>query len=451
MNTNTNTNTKSKSKSKKPPLPTESESTTESAPIRKSQRRSGTRVSAAYYVGYADDSESVASIMRKFSVLDGLQSELSTSMSTATASEPSSSSTTTSNLDQQTLEELFRRTSKVSVDLLAKNSFASIENDAFLSDNESEADAFVWEEEDIDHPDEIGMDPAKQRQKRKRKDTPSSSSSTPTESAINQKARSRAVILQAFQSGASKAALPCSRPDPTKPMHIRIPLQLTPAWGRIMEPLPLMAAPPPDSFASLNLNILNPESFKSIKEACAKPLIIYMDPPLIEDRTRMDGKRRDDGRISADELATLDIPSLIDYGFLFIWAEKEFTPKILKIADKWGFRYVENFAWIKWDKWHRIASEPGKYFRKSKTTCFIFRKEGESIDLKHQRNADCEFDFVKPASDDRLTQEKPSKIYDVIETMLPEALLGNGRLIELFARRDAKPRSGWTFVVDQTD
>lgn len=73
--------------------------------------------------------------------------------------------------------------------------------------------------------------------------------------------------------------------------------------------------------------------------------------------------------------AKLDIPSIMPCGFLFIWVEKELTPQILKIGQAWGFRYVENFAWIKREKNNKIARQAYRYFNRSKTTCLILRKE----------------------------------------------------------------------------
>eukprot|EP00842_Homolaphlyctis_polyrhiza_P002314 jgi/Hompol1/3083/HPOL_001558-RA len=142
-------------------------------------------------------------------------------------------------------------------------------------------------------------------------------------------------------------------------------------------------------------------------------------------------------RAWAKRIESLKIPSIIDYGFLFIWTEKEHTPQILKAAEKWEFRYVENIAWIKKIVDNRIAKQPYRYFNRSKTTCLIFRKEGET-ELRHQRNADCEFDFIKPGYvdhdvgnliasriqkyGDTLTEPKPKFVYDVIETLLPNAV-----------------------------
>jgi len=71
---------------------------------------------------------------------------------------------------------------------------------------------------------------------------------------------------------------------------------------------------------------------------------------------------------------SLKISRLVKQGFLFIWCEKEYIPKLLEICEKWGFKYVENFTWIKKYVNNKIVRQPYIYFNKSKITCFIFRK-----------------------------------------------------------------------------
>ena len=72
-------------------------------------------------------------------------------------------------------------------------------------------------------------------------------------------------------------------------------------------------------------------------------------------------------------------------------------------------------------------------------------QDGE-IELRHQRNPDCVFDFVKPRAEGELTCEKPAFIYEVIETLLPQAVFskdnasGDG-LLELCVERASERSS----------
>ncbi|KAG9285337.1 hypothetical protein G9A89_010812 [Geosiphon pyriformis] len=163
---------------------------------------------------------------------------------------------------------------------------------------------------------------------------------------------------------------------------------------------------------------------------------VYIDPPLL-----LPGESAQSGKITIKELGKLDIPKIILRGFLFVWAEKEYLPDILQIAEKWGFRYVENFCWIKKNINNQFARLPYRYFNKSKLSLLVFRKkhqEGE-IEIRHQRNADCVFDFIKPhvsgnffSSNSengvsyikfsfKFSPSKPRVVHEVIETMLPGA------------------------------
>lgn len=101
---------------------------------------------------------------------------------------------------------------------------------------------------------------------------------------------------------------------------------------------------------------------------------IYMDPPFILPQQRPEDILP--GQITLEQFAKglgQHIPNLITQGFLFIWVEKEVMPQVLKITEKWGFKYVENFAWIKKTVDNRIVRQPSTYFNKSKTTCLILR------------------------------------------------------------------------------
>ncbi|CAG8588563.1 5717_t:CDS:2, partial [Racocetra fulgida] len=82
-------------------------------------------------------------------------------------------------------------------------------------------------------------------------------------------------------------------------------------------------------------------------------IAIYIDPPLL-----LPGEAPSPGKISVQQF-------------------KEFIPDIVQIAEKWRFRY-----------------------------------DGD-IELRHQRNPDCVFDFIKP---------RAPVMYEIIETLLPQAV-----------------------------
>lgn len=64
--------------------------------------------------------------------------------------------------------------------------------------------------------------------------------------------------------------------------------------------------------------------------------------------------------------------------------------------QKWNFIYVENLVWVKKLANNQVSSQKSTYFRSSKSSLFVFRKDSqEHIELRHQRNPDVIFDFLK--------------------------------------------------------
>jgi hypothetical protein len=61
---------------------------------------------------------------------------------------------------------------------------------------------------------------------------------------------------------------------------------------------------------------------------------------------------------------------------------------------KFGFVYVENLVWVKQTTNNWTERQDYRYFRKSKMTLVLFRK-GDGIELRHQRNPDVVFDYVR--------------------------------------------------------
>ena len=135
-------------------------------------------------------------------------------------------------------------------------------------------------------------------------------------------------------------------------------------------------------------------------------------------------------------------------GFIFIWVEKVDIPAIFKVMSKWKFVYVENLVWVKKHANNRVATEASPYFRRSKASLFIFRKDSPThIELRHQRNSDVHFQFLQQPQG--MKEKKPPVAYTVIETLLPEAMNNpkECRLLELWAAPN-QLRKGWVRVVD---
>jgi hypothetical protein len=115
---------------------------------------------------------------------------------------------------------------------------------------------------------------------------------------------------------------------------------------------------------------------------------------------------------------------------------------------KLHFTYVENLVWVHLKPNNTLECENSSYFKRSKTTLLIFKK-GDGLELRHQRNPDVVFDFVK--NDKDWTFDKPAFTYNVIETLLPtsryhvEGEKGEFKLLELWGKKDRK-REGWITI-----
>ena len=105
-------------------------------------------------------------------------------------------------------------------------------------------------------------------------------------------------------------------------------------------------------------------------------------------------------------------------GYLFIWCPRAQMASLLKTADKrLGYRYVENLCWIKKGLNNRPLLEDTttttSLIAESKQTLLILKRDpSNQIKLRHQRNADCIFDYCAQG------RKPDARVYDVIETLI---------------------------------
>ncbi|KAI7864892.1 hypothetical protein BDF14DRAFT_1875753 [Spinellus fusiger] len=408
-------------------------------PRRARKQKATVASSNVHYVGYVEDAESVEAIMKKFEELERIQKEFSNmgvkNHIMQVKSRP---------LTEEQLQEVFKRTSAFTVKTVTMDSRAADEMDALelwqVENKDGNTDE-IYEEEDYIHVDddfwdvEFGEMP---RPKRIRKGQTSSEKvirrSVDRETIL---ARYKIMQVQVQDRNGNYLLVKkrVSTMDPSLPTYVKIP-------GR---PIPQSWA---HNIMTHSLYTVDRILSTDLRQFGTSYSAVYMDPPLL-----LPGELHVPGKIHIDDLAKLNVPNVVSAGFLFVWLEKEWLQRIVNIASSWGFKYVENFCWIKKDINNQIHKSHYKYFNKSKLSLLIFRKEG-NVELRHQRNADCVFDFVKPLLPDEVTEPKPSFVYSVIETLLPNAVYhsdtnAEGRgLLELWAKKGHR-RKGWTTVVEQ--
>lgn len=153
-------------------------------------------------------------------------------------------------------------------------------------------------------------------------------------------------------------------------------------------------------------------------------------------------------RINIEQLYQLRVDEVVEAGLLLIWTEKRHIAGCIGVAGRWGFSYVENIVWVKQHANHTVSDATGAHlFASSKLTLLIFKK-GSNFAMRHQRNPDVIFDYLKDSK--YLTLDKPKYAYTITETLLPDACYneetGQGQLLEVWARRGSH-RKGWTSLV----
>ncbi|KAF9405081.1 hypothetical protein BGZ94_003769 [Podila epigama] len=442
-------------------------------------------INNAHYVGYVEENESIEAIMKKFEELARMEEEFKKAAATSTSVQGGGNSgsaeespladgelvlgvekvnenapTEHEGFTDEQLQEVFRRTSGFTVRSMLRDTPDDIyEEDVWQANIADEDYLYDFEEEDDylmamdDHfwDEEIGTsrkrgrkerEPKAPRERREPRAKGERRRPVSDRESILARYKVMQVRLQDRNGNYFTVKKKISAMDPSLPTYIRIPpVPIPRSWIHPIKSLEAPETTVPGTRYEETDNILGMD----LKQFGTDYQVVYMDPPLLRA-----GQEAGPNKITIEQLATLDIGSIMSKGFLFVWIEKEFLPEIVQIAEQWQFRYVENFCWIKRNVNNVIAREPSPYFNSSKLSCLIFRKEGD-VELRHQRSPDCVFDFIKPEDASTLSEEKPKFMYELIETLLPQAVYNestnpNGdKMIELWARPGTR-RRGWTSI-----
>ncbi|GAA5816561.1 hypothetical protein MFLAVUS_010091 [Mucor flavus] len=442
-----------------------------------------TRVSNAHYVGYVEDGESVEAIMKKFEELERIQQEFST-LNVQPNEEPISSSsgfnipaeeeenkdedeemsevaTTPDSIKaqftQEQLEEVFKRTSAFTVRSATIDTSAIADMDAldlWQVEYKDGSTSEFYEEDEYHYVDENFWDEEfgekvvirKGRVRVQREPRISTGRRGVDRESIIAKYKIMQVQVQDRNGNYFTIKKRVSNMDPSLPTYVKIPARpISRSWAHKIMPKPTI----PEILVPLGSKYHEVSSVleQDLTQYGTNFSAVYMDPPLL-----LPGEEPCKGKITIDEFAILNVSKIVNAGFLFIWLEKEWLQRIVSIVSKWGFKYVENFCWIKKNINNQINRGQYRYFNKSKLSLLIFRKEGE-VELRHQRNPDCVFDFIRPKLPDEVTEKKPPFMYSVIETLLPKANYNSEtnpegeKMLELWAKKGTR-RMGWTTIAE---
>ncbi|KAI8374007.1 hypothetical protein EDC96DRAFT_10343 [Choanephora cucurbitarum] len=425
------------------------------------QAQPRTKVSNAHYVGYVEDGESVEAIMKKFEELERIQKEFSSLKVEQPAEEETPDTQDTvmepvSEFTQEQLEEVFKRTSAFTVKSATIDTSHVMDLDALdlwqIEYNDNSTNEIVEEDEyyyvdDSFWEDEFSetISNINKRTNRRAKEPrqPGVRRGGVDRESIIAKYKFMQIKIQDRNGNYFTIKKKVSNMDPSLPTYVRIPPRPIPAsWANSIRPISSPISIHGSHYHEVN-QILSTDLTQYGQDFSA----VYMDPPFL-----LPGEPPSPGKIAIEDFAQLGVSKIVKAGFIFIWLEKEWLQKAVNIITSWGFKYVENFCWIKKNVNNQINRSQYTYFNKSKLSLLIFRKEGE-VELRHQRNPDCVFDFIRPRLPDEVTEKKPPFLYKVIETLLPNAVYHpeknphGDKLIELWAKRNSR-REGWTSVVE---
>lgn len=146
------------------------------------------------------------------------------------------------------------------------------------------------------------------------------------------------------------------------------------------------------------------------------------------------------GTMQDDEMRKLDIPSIQDDGFLFLWVTGRAMELGRECLRLWGYKQVEELIWVKTNQLQRLirTGRTGHWLNHGKEHCLVGIKGNPE---GYNKGLDC--DVV--VAEVRQTSHKPDEIYGLIERLSPGT-----RKIEFFGRmHNVQPN--WVTLGNQLD
>ncbi|XP_070574821.1 N(6)-adenosine-methyltransferase catalytic subunit METTL3-like [Ptychodera flava] len=146
------------------------------------------------------------------------------------------------------------------------------------------------------------------------------------------------------------------------------------------------------------------------------------------------------GTMQDDEMRRLDVPSLQDDGFIFLWVTGRAMELGRECLKLWGYRRCDELIWVKTNQLQRLirTGRTGHWLNHGKEHCLVGVKGNPK---NYNRGLDCDVIVAEV----RETSHKPDEIYGLIERLSPGT-----RKIELFGRpHNVQPN--WITLGNQLD
>ena len=157
--------------------------------------------------------------------------------------------------------------------------------------------------------------------------------------------------------------------------------------------------------------------------------VLLADPPwqYAQNSTSMRGVADDHyPTMTVEEIQALPVKEItLDNAVLFLWATTSMLKEAISVIEAWGFKFKTSMVWVK----SYIGT--GFYVR-SKHEIILIGIKGSFLPMTMDLPESVFF------ADKDKHSKKPSKIYDIIESMYPEQ-----RKVELFARNLRKDWASW--------
>lgn len=148
------------------------------------------------------------------------------------------------------------------------------------------------------------------------------------------------------------------------------------------------------------------------------------------------------GTMADEEMKKLDIPSLQDDGYIFLWVTGRAMELGRECLKEWNYERVDELIWVKTNQLQRIirTGRTGHWLNHGKEHCLVGVK-GKPNPALFSKGIDCDIIVAEV----RATSHKPDEVYSVIERLSPGT-----RKVELFGRpHNVKPN--WVTLGNQLD
>ena len=149
------------------------------------------------------------------------------------------------------------------------------------------------------------------------------------------------------------------------------------------------------------------------------------------------------GTMSDDEMLKMNVATLQDEGYIFLWVTGRAMELGRSCLDKWGYKRCDELIWVKTNQLQRLirTGRTGHWINHGKEHCLIGYKGTPGRTYVFNKGLDCDVLVAEV----RATSHKPDEVYGLIERLAP-----GSRKCELFGRQHNVQRN-WVTLGNQLD